>query len=281
MLLLKKVIILKSFFNYYDDQISSHYARDINPEPSNFKTHTHERCELYGFLEGKGTYKIEGTQYTLEKGDILIMRPAESHYIDLNGSYPYTRFVINFPIDIFDSIDESRFLVSAYTERTNGQFNLYRSTDFKNGSYEFYFRNMFAPSENRRLQLISNLMPLLNEISAAFREKRDESISESEEYKIVSYINRNLFKQITLDDICREFFISKPQLCRSFKAATGSTVWNYITAKRLVTAKNMIQSGQSPTKVFSECGFSDYSSFYRAYIKKHGVSPAQTHQSER
>ena len=281
MLLLKKVIILKSFFNYYDGQISSHYARDINPDPSEFKMHTHERCELYGFLEGKGTYKIEGTQYTLEKGDILIMRPAESHYIDLNGSYPYTRFVINFPIDIFDSIDESRFLVSAYTERTNGQFNLYRSTDFKSSSYEFYFRNMFAPSENRRLQLISNLMPLLNEISAAFREKRDESISESEEYKIVSYINRNLFKQITLDDICREFFISKPQLCRSFKAATGSTVWNYITAKRLVAAKNMIQSGQPPTKVFSECGFSDYSSFYRAYIKKHGVTPAQTHQSDR
>ena len=281
MLLLKKVIILKSFFNYYDDQISSHYARDINPEPSNFKAHTHERYELYGFLEGIGTYKIEGTQYTLEKGDILIMRPAESHYIDLNGSYPYTRFVINFPIDIFDSIDESRFLVSAYTERTNGQFNLYRSTDFKSSSYEFYFRNMLLPSENRRMQLISNLIPLLNEISTAFKEKRDGTVSETNEYKIVSYINRNLFKQITLDDICREFFISKPQLCRSFKAATGSTVWNYITAKRLVTKKNMIQSGQSPTKVFSECGFSDYSSFYRAYIKKHGVSPAQTHQSER
>ena len=281
MLLLKKVIILKSFFNYYDDQISSHYARDINPDPSEFKMHTHERCELYGFLGGKGIYKIEGTKYILQKGDILIMKPAESHYIEVDKGYPYTRFVINFPIDIFDSIDESRFLVSAYTERTNGQFNLYRSTDFKSSSYEFYFKNMFAPSENSRLQLISNLMPLLNEISAAFREKRDESISESEEYKIVSYINRNLFKQITLDDICREFFISKPQLCRSFKAATGSTVWNYITAKRLVTAKNMIQSGQSPTKVFSECGFSDYSSFYRAYIKKHGVSPAQTHQSER
>ena len=272
---------MKDFFKYLDGQISAHYARDINPDPSEFKMHTHERCELYGFLGGKGIYKIEGTKYILQKGDILIMKPAESHYIEVDKAYPYTRFVINFPVDIFEGIDKSGALVSAYTQRENGQFNLYRSTDFKNGSYEFYFKNMFAPSENRRLQLISNLMPLLNEISAAFREKRDESISESEEYKIVSYINRNLFKQITLDDICREFFISKPQLCRSFKAATGSTVWNYITAKRLVTAKNMIQSGQSPTKVFSECGFSDYSSFYRAYIKKHGVSPAQTHQSER
>ena len=275
------MIKLKDFFKYLDGQISAHYARDINPDPSEFKMHTHERCELYGFLGGKGIYKIEGTKYILQKGDILIMKPAESHYIEVDKAYPYTRFVINFPADIFESIDKSGVIVSAYTQRENGQFNLYRSTDFKNSSYEFYFRNMFAPSENRRLQLISNLMPLLNEISAAFREKRDESVSESDEYKIISYINRNLFKQITLDDICREFFISKPQLCRSFKAATGSTVWNYITAKRLVTAKHMIQSGQSPTKVFSECGFSDYSSFYRAYIKKHGVSPAQTHQSER
>lgn len=275
------MIKLKDFFKYLDGQISVHYARDINPDPSEFKMHTHERCELYGFLGGKGIYKIEGTKYILQKGDILIMKPAESHYIEVDKGYPYTRFVINFPVDIFEGIDKSGALVSAYTQRENGQFNLYRSTDFKNGSYEFYFRNMLLPSENRRMQLISNLIPLLNEISTAFKAKRDGTVSETNEYKIVSYINRNLFKQITLDDICREFFISKPQLCRSFKAATGSTVWNYITAKRLVTAKNMIQSGQSPTKVFSECGFSDYSSFYRAYIKKHGVSPAQTHQPER
>ena len=53
---------MKDFFKYRDGQISAHYARDINPDPSEFKMHTHERCELYGFLGGKGIYKIEGTK---------------------------------------------------------------------------------------------------------------------------------------------------------------------------------------------------------------------------
>ena len=40
-------------------------------------------------------------------------------------------------------------------------------------------------------------------------------------------------------------------------------------------AKNFISNGMHPTKVYFECGFKDYSSFYRAYIKKYGTSPSE------
>ncbi len=93
--------------------------------------------------------------------------------------------------------------------------------------------------------------------------------------RIVNYIEENLGNDISLEDICNEFFLSKSQLCRMFKKSMGSTVWNYFTIKRLHKAKNMIDSGELPTEVFSLCGFNDYSVFYRACKRHFGQSPAK------
>ena len=43
-----------------------------------------------------------------------------------------------------------------------------------------------------------------------------------------------------------------------------------------MNARQLILSGAAPTKVFAQCGFSDYSAFYRAYRKEFGISPAET-----
>ena len=68
-------------------------------------------------------------------------------------------------------------------------------------------------------------------------------------------------------------FISKSQLNRKFRNVTGSTVWEYITAKRLILAKELLVRGEKPTSVYTKCGFNDYTSFYRAYKTKFLHSP--------
>lgn len=267
--------VMKDFFDYDDDDISMHFSCDIKPHPEDFKMHTHEKYELYYFASGKGIYRIEGNAYPLESGDILIMRSAESHYIDINPNYPYTRMSINFDDSILSSVDKYNVLLSPFNLRDAGKLNRYRETDFINPSYRIFINNIITYTENKRLQTITNLIPLLNEIYIAFQNKNNEENNNSVSYNIIRYINNNLTQNITLDTICKDFFISKPQLCRIFKAATGSTVWDYITVKRLVFARRLIASGIPPTKVFSECGFNDYSVFYRAYHKKYGISPNQ------
>ena len=66
---------------------------------------------------------------------------------------------------------------------------------------------------------------------------------------------------------------SVSQLNRVFKSATGFSVWEYITGKRLASARNLIRAGVPATHAFTSCGFNDYSSFYRLYVKKFGVPP--------
>ncbi len=270
---------MDKYYKYSDCDINVHYSRDEQPKKESFKLHTHESYEIYCLLDGSGNFKVEGNTYPLQNGDILILRPAESHYIDIDLSSPYTRMAINFNEDLFEKFDNSHKLLTPFTNREYGQLNLYRAKDFKNTNYKIFVNNICTPTENRKLQIISNLLPLLNEILIAFEGKSKEEQDDSTVNKITRYINSKITEEISLDEICNEFYISKPQLCRIFKSATGSTVWEYITAKRLIAAQSLIKAGQAPTKIYSDCGFGDYSAFYRAYKKKFGISPNKNQSS--
>lgn len=133
---------------------------------------------------------------------------------------------------------------------------------------------MLGETDNRHLQITCNLLTLLNEIYKVYKSNRDTvTLGNSPTQNIVRYINNHINDNITLDTICNKFYISKPQLCRNFKSATGSTVQNYINAKRLVNAKRMMSSGISPTRAAQLNGFNDYSVFYRAFYKEYGKAP--------
>lgn len=264
---------MSEYFSYSDKDIEMNYKCDRNPLPSGFRMHTHESYELYYFAEGGGIYRVEGTPYPLKRGDILIMRPAEAHYIDITEIKPYTRLSVNFKYELFSNIDPNGRLLAPFNNRKIGTYNLYRAENFKSNAYEVFIKNLMTDSPDRRVQIITNLLPLLNEISLAYTSVTESEVNKALDSRIISYINRHLYDDITLDDICEKFYISKTHLCRIFKKATASTVGEYITVKRLVNARQLILSGTPPTKAYLQCGFRDYSVFYRAYKNKYGFSP--------
>lgn len=266
---------MSKYFSYSDNDILIQYKKDCVPIPSYFKMHTHETYELYFFESGSGIYRVEGTPYHLEPGDILILRPSEAHYIDILDRKPYSRFSINFKAELLNDIDPEHTLLRAFNNRKIGTYNLYRAENFKTDTYRAYIKNLISESANRRVHTITNLLPLLNEISIAFSMISENELNSTLDCRIINYINRHISENILLDDICERYYISKSHLCRIFKKATASTIVEYITVKRLVMARQLILSGVPPTKAYLQCGFKDYSSFYRTYKKKYGVSPSK------
>ena len=53
------------------------------------------------------------------------------------------------------------------------------------------------------------------------------------------------------------------------------TLHQYALKKRLSLCKAAIASGSNISTVFLECGFRDYSNFYRAFKKEFGISPKE------
>jgi len=66
---------------------------------------------------------------------------------------------------------------------------------------------------------------------------------------------------------------------RKFKAETGYSIHQYITSKRLIMAKELLSSTTLPiTDICFQCGFRDYSSFFREFQKNFRISPRKFRQ---
>lgn len=264
-------------YHFKNQSFDFFHRRDEKPSVTDYRMHTHDNVELYMLLSGHGIFHIEGTAYPLSPGDVLVMRPAESHYIELTAEVPYERVVINFNVDAFQSIDPEGLLTQALLNRESGKHNQYKSYSFSNGSSLNHWQIMMSETGDPYINLLSGLIGLLREIHDIFyrEETTQEVAKELLEYQIVQYINSHITETLTLDQICDHFFISKAQLCRLFRKSTATTVWQYITVKRLVLARQLLEDGEAPSAVCAQCGFRDYSTFYRAYLKHYGCPPAK------
>jgi AraC-like DNA-binding protein len=265
-----------NLYSYKERGLSFSHSLTEQPVPDAFRMHNHTNMELYCFLRGRGVYHIEGSEYLLEPGDVLLMHPSESHYIDLDCEQPYERIVLNFTEECLLVLDPEGWLLRPFRDRPAGKYNLYKSEEFPGGSPS-YFSAMMKPEGNPRVNLLCGLLPLLRQICLLWQTRSEERDAPGEtlQYRIIRYVNRNLTGRLTLDQICEKYYISKSQLCRLFKKATGTTLWNYVTVKRLALARELLAKGEQPTHIYSRCGFADYSTFYRAYTKHYGSAPAE------
>ena len=91
--------------------------------------------------------------------------------------------------------------------------------------------------------------------------------------KIMTYINENLLTLKNTQQIADAMYMSQSQLYRVFRAHAGLSAWDYVRIKRLFTAQEMLRNGIHPSNAATECGFQEYSTFYRAYKKQFGHKP--------
>lgn len=256
-------------------------SRGLDPayHHETFSIHTHSNAELFCFLSGKAVYHVEGSVYPLSPGDILLMRPAEAHFIETNDHYDYERIILNFDPSALTALDPENLLLRPLYDRKAGKRNHYRAADFSSDAYRQHLEDMLRPGGDRLISL-AHLILLMNELCGIFDRGAAVSAPDTAESRIIRYINNNLEKELSIKELCERFFLSRSQLCLRFKEATGTSVGKYISGKRLILARQKIQQGQKPTNIFASCGYQDYSTFYRAYTRFFGCSPKQEARSE-
>ena len=91
--------------------------------------------------------------------------------------------------------------------------------------------------------------------------------------EIIRYLESNLSEDISIDELAARFYISKYHMMRRFREETGTSIHTYLSDKRLLLDRELIQNGTSATEACFQCGFRSYSAFSRAYGKLFGVTP--------
>lgn len=92
---------------------------------------------------------------------------------------------------------------------------------------------------------------------------------------IISYLNANQAKNITLEDIASHFHFSSCHVSRLIKKSTGLTFPEYLNQIRLSAAKNLLRNSHlSVKKIAYAVGYSEVSHFNRVFKSMLGLSPS-------
>ncbi|NLM79396.1 MAG: AraC family transcriptional regulator [Ruminococcaceae bacterium] len=260
------------------------YHHSIDEKPDSGTRHCHALYEIYYFISGSGEYYVEGSRVHLRPYTLILMKPAAYHYFHVTGDSPYERCALHFHPDVLPVSD--RDLLLAAFKKNNGDQNgpsvlaVAKQSELLS-AFKRIDRACLLPEDERRLMSQAILAEMLTLIVGCRRrpcqsEEPVHMITRTLVSDIIEYLNAHLAERLTLDSLAASFFVSKYHLCRTFKRATGATVLEYLTQKRILQARELLEQGLSPSLVAGQCGFSDYSTFYRAYRQLSGCAPSQT-----
>lgn len=232
-----------------------------------------------------GTLHIDSENYNgvMDKGKMIIHRPNELHSLSCESSNAPTVIIIGFSCQE-DQLDKFSLAPVSLTPS-----NVKKLAEIvKEG------RNVFAPPYDLPLynmkkrkkkpygaeQMLKNLLEyfligILRDFSATV-EGDKESLDKLSVSEIVNYLNDNFIEKISLDELAFIFKTNRSTLCKEFKSFTGKTITNYITEKKLESAKNKIVfSDKTFTTIAEELNFISIHYFTRLFKKHTGLSPKE------
>ena len=242
--------------------------------------HYHEFCKLLFLVSGQGSYFVDGKRYLLSAGDLVLIGSRSVHKPELAEGSTYERIIIYISPDYLQQMStQDCDLLSLFSgshghvlrlkeQRRKAVFSLVSKLE----------RDLSQEAFGRTILSQADLLHLLVELGRSMEDSATNlprpSVPENRRVvEIMEYLDRNLAEEIDMDALAERFFISKYYMMRLFQKETGTTIYGYLTQKRLLKARELISGGMRAMESCYACGFHSYSSFTRAYGKYFGTTP--------
>lgn len=256
------------YSQYTDETFHFNYSKNTGSIPDGGLLHSHDVCEILFFkTAGDILYMVDGRNYKIKENMLVLSRPTERHGLLLKGE-DYERYEIWFdekrlPFNLYEKIPKNLHVIDF--DENEFVINIFKKM-------EYYVERL---SGNDLRRVLENLVEevFFNIMLEAENSNASYTKSNSIVYKAVEYIEEHLLDLNGIDEICEHLFVTKSHLHHLFVEYLNISPKKYIMHKKLTFAKREIYFGKKATDVCTECGFADYSAFYRAYKKHFGISP--------
>ena len=270
---------------YQELEMSSRYVdthQDTSFTNTGVSLHSHTFYEVLSIRSSGGAEYLVGAQrYKLQRGDIIIVPPGVSHrpMLPEELTEPYKRDVL--------------WISSAFLQMLMEGFpheDVFRATGTRlirtAGTKWSYLTDMIQrgvrEAEQKKLgwemAVVGNTTQLIVHFRRAILDKAANTMkAEKKELmdKVLEHVEKHYAQKLTLGDIARQFYVSESTISQTFRKKMGVSFYRWVTQRRLIAAKLLIEEGKLLEEVGQAVGFADYSTFYRAFKQEYGISPRQ------
>ena len=262
---------------YLEQEFRLFHLKDRNKKE--FSYHYHDFHKVVVFLSGKAAYHIEGKSYHLKPWDILLVSQHAIHKPEIDPSVPYERFILWIRDDIC-----REELTRCFQKASDRSFNLIRLDSQVQERLKELLYELETATKGDKFgsdlladALFTQFMIYINRIFLEKQYIMDQKSCtyDSQVEVLLRYINQNLTADLSIETLARKYYLSKYHMMRKFKEETGFTMHSYIVNKRLLLARTLIAQGTPVLKAARMSGFTDYTTFSRAYKKQFGGPPSQ------
>lgn len=255
---------------------------------SSIKAHRSSRKSLDSYLflyvlSGSGEICIRNEVHSLRAGDCVFLDCRDSYYHESSEQDPWELLWVH-----FDGATTKQYY-EQYCEDTPFVTHPVHNDFYINlimELMELHDRkppNFEIESSCKLVQLLTRLLQIRLDDSLFCETLETEGQMTQKLRAVRTYLDEHFTEEITLDMLSRRFSVSKFYLCREFKERFTYSILNYITAKRVNYAKELLRfSSRSVQEIAFLCGIEDSNYFNKVFKKAEGVTPTEyrTHWAE-
>ena len=252
------------------------------------KPHYHDFYQIYFIVNGSLIHHTANCATEVMRGDCFIVPPYFRHYIELGKELPifysfsfYQEFL---PTYVRENA-EILHLLSVLTPKTlMARIRLpakllYRMEELMTFSLREFEEKQ--PGWDCSLQgMLAAILVLFSRVY--FYEKEMPPVYSPALLASLEYVNAHFTEPLCVEDLADQAFLSLTTFYHFFKEMTGRSFKQYVSFLRIRHAGLLLsQTDKSIASISIECGYNDYSAFYRAFEKQLHLSPVDYRKSFR
>lgn len=246
--------------------------------------HLHDWHEIVYVHAGKGVFFIDGSFYAMERGDLFLLPGNTVHRALPEEEAPLTVSAIYFHgrIAQWNSFGDTFSYVQCFEQANKWKCHKLSvdtaDRDFIETILVNINRELSVDRPGHRHAVVLHLLQLLlllnRQIPVPTSEWKNTGAPEWMRTTLRT-IDEHPFDDIGLSTLSAKAAVNPSYFTRVFKLLTGMTLTEYVTAKRISRAKELLLSSDAPVyAIANECGFESLPHFHRTFKKLTGMTPA-------
>ncbi len=251
--------------------------------------HTNEYFEVYYCLSGDCPIHLESEVIHLKKGSVLILAPKVRHaspcYADDAVLNYFQLRSTTFEKVFWNQLPADSLLSSFFRQALNHtkhasylHFETGEDAELEEilGKTEFEYAHP-QPYSSQYLNLLMSQFFLLmfRRYEGTARLPRTSHFFWKHEFSAIFSVIQSHYADMTLGEIAQEFGYSERQINRIVRNCTGDTFAHLVLRLKMERAAALLNKGASIPAVADHTGYSNLSSFYRAFCAYFGLPPAE------